>query len=255
MPRFSRFLRAIVALTLREMSTSYGRSSLGYLWALLEPLGAIILLSVAFSLAFSNPPLGVNFPLFYATGFIPFLAYSTMQQRISVTLRENHQLLFYPSVNYLDAITSRFILIFATQLVVALVVYSGIMLLYGLEQSVSIARIVFAFSVACFLGLGIGMLNAVIFYFMPSWQHVWNILNRPLFLCSCVFYLLDSLPRWAQSILWYNPLVHLVGETRRGFYATYRGFYIDVAYPALTAVILICLSLLLLRRYSKDMLH
>ena len=37
--------RTILALMLREMSARYGRSPGGYLWALLEPLGAILILS------------------------------------------------------------------------------------------------------------------------------------------------------------------------------------------------------------------
>ena len=36
-------LRAVAALVLREMSTRYGRTPGGYLWAILEPLGMIIM--------------------------------------------------------------------------------------------------------------------------------------------------------------------------------------------------------------------
>ena len=70
-----RFVRTILALILREMSTTYGRSAGGYIWAVLEPAAGIALLAFAFSLALRAPSLGTNFALFYATGYLPFMLY------------------------------------------------------------------------------------------------------------------------------------------------------------------------------------
>ena len=42
--------RTVSALMLREMSTRYGRSPGGYAWALLEPVGAIIVMAIGFGL-------------------------------------------------------------------------------------------------------------------------------------------------------------------------------------------------------------
>ena len=43
-------LRVLFALMLRDMGTRFGRSAGGYLWAVAEPLGGILLLALAFSL-------------------------------------------------------------------------------------------------------------------------------------------------------------------------------------------------------------
>ena len=66
-------LRVLFALILRDMSAKFGRSVGGYLWAVAEPLGGIVLLAVAFSLALRMPPIGTSFLFFYATGMIPFI--------------------------------------------------------------------------------------------------------------------------------------------------------------------------------------
>ncbi|MCC5956800.1 MAG: hypothetical protein JJU07_11910, partial [Natronohydrobacter sp.] len=42
--------RSISALMLREMATRYGRTPGGYLWAVVEPLGMILILGYAWSL-------------------------------------------------------------------------------------------------------------------------------------------------------------------------------------------------------------
>ena len=63
------------------MSTRFGRSYGGYVWAIAEPLGGILLLNIAFSLTLRHPPLGTNFALFYATGIIPFFLFTGVAQR------------------------------------------------------------------------------------------------------------------------------------------------------------------------------
>jgi capsular polysaccharide transport system permease protein len=250
-----RFVRVQFAMIMREMATSYGKSSFGYLWAILDPIGAIAVLSIAFSLAFGAPALGESFPLFYATGYIPFVVYNTMQQKINGSIRENKQLLFYPRVTYLDAIISRVALTLVTQLLVAVIVFGGIMILYDVDAHVGLADIFAALVAAGVLGLGVGALNCAIVHLFPGWRNMWGILTRPLFLISCIFYLFDSLPQWVQSILWFNPIVHVIGLTRTGFYGSYEGDYVTTAYPFLIGGITFLMGLILLRRHAPYMIN
>lgn len=250
-----RSLRVILALMLREMGTTYGKSSLGYLWAVLEPIGAIAVLSFAFSVAFQTPPVGSSFPLFYATGYIPFMVYNTMQNQVGATVRENTQLLFYPRVTYMDAIISRFFLVSLTQFLSAVIVFGGIILLDSVNQRLDIGAILLGFGVAILLGLGMGVLNCVIIHLVPSWRHIWSILTRPLFLISCIFFMFDTLPIWIQNILWWNPLIHIIGITRVGFYSVYEGGYIALAYPLAIAGVTLFLGLALLRRHAANLIN
>ena len=54
LPSFAN-LRVILALMLREMTTRYGKSTGGYIWAFAEPLGMIAILSAVFSMAIRTP--------------------------------------------------------------------------------------------------------------------------------------------------------------------------------------------------------
>ena len=102
--------RVISALMLREMSTMYGRSRGGYIWALAEPVLGIVLLSVIFSIGFRTPQLGTNFPMFYATGLIPFLTFNDVSTKVAQSINYSRQLLTYPCVTFVDAIVARFLL-------------------------------------------------------------------------------------------------------------------------------------------------
>ena len=77
------------ALVVREMSTRFGRSYGGYIWAIAEPLGGVMLLNLAFSLTVRRPPLGTNFALFYATGIIPFFLFTGVSG--AVARADRHQ--------------------------------------------------------------------------------------------------------------------------------------------------------------------
>lgn len=248
-------MRVIFALMMRDMATQYGRSSMGYLWAVLEPIGAIAILSLAFSIALQRPALGESFPLFYATGYMPYMLYNAMVNSVGAAMRDNLQLLFYPRVTYMDAIAARFILTLLTQLLVAVIIFVGINWIFGLSLNVDVHNVLIAFLVAGFLGLGIGTLNLVIIYLFPSWRQIWSIINRPIFLVSCIFYLFDNLPTWVQSILWFNPLVHIIGQNRSGFYSVYDPQYVDLWYPLVVGAVTLFLGLALLRRFAQDLIN
>ena len=96
------------------------------------------------------------------------------------------------------------------------------------------------------------MVTSVILAFVPMWQHVWSVINRPLVLISGVIYLHDRVPQPYQDYLWWNPLVHVVGQMRRAFYPQYVGEYVTLIYPFAVGLVLIALGLALLNRFSRD---
>lgn len=248
-------IRALAALVLREMSTSYGRSPGGYLWAILEPAGGIALLVVIFSLAFREPALGSNFALFYATGLVPLTFFNTVSSRVGNSVLYSRQLLAYPSVNFLDAIVARFLLNAMTQTMVASVIFVGIMLAFDTKVIIQIPYIAAALALTALLSLGVGTLNCFLFTRYPVWQQVWSILTRPLLIVSCVFFLFDQIPTWVRDWLWYNPIVHLVGMMRHGFYSTYPASYVSVSYVIGFGLVTGLVGLLLLFKHQYALLE
>lgn len=227
--RFQR-LRVIFALVLRGMGTKHGRASGGYLWAVLEPLGGILLLSVLFSLAVRSPPIGQSFLLFYATGVLPFRVFSSMQNAIAGAISGNRGLLAYPVVEPIDALLARFVLNFMTDFLVAVVLFTGIIWWSDLYVTLDLAAIALAFTLAALLGLGIGSVNCVLFGLYPTAKNIWSVLTRPLFLLSGVFFIYQSVPPSFQNIVWYNPLMQIIGLMRSGFYGTYHADYVSLPY-------------------------
>ncbi len=252
--RFKSF-RTIAALVLREMSTTYGRSPGGYIWAILEPVAAITLMTLVFSAALRTPSLGTNFGLFYASGFLPFTLYLRLNNKIASSLRFSRQLLRYPGVRFIDAIIARFLLNVLTYIAVSYFIVLAILNIFDVQTILDLRAIVLAFALASLLGLGVGCLNCYLTMRFHTWNTIWGILTAPMFILSCIFFILEDIPSKYQGVLWFNPVVHLTGLMRTGFYPTYEATYVSVTYVLMFGLITLAMGVLLLNRYHRDLLN
>jgi len=248
-------MRAVAALMIREMATRYGRSPGGYLWAVLEPVGAIVILAAGFSLLLRNPPLGNSFLLFYATGFLPFQIYQTVSLTVGRSVQFSRALLMYPAVTWVDAVLARFVLNALTVLLASGLVLASILLATDTRAVLDPGPLMASIGLALLVGAGVGVLNCVLFGLFQVWVQIWSILTRPLFLASGVFFLYDDLPAVAQDILWYNPLIHVVGLMRAGIYPTYAGDYLSPGFAASVGLICLFFGVLLMARFHRYILN
>ena len=248
---FAKFSRVIGALIIREMITRYGRSWGGYLWAVLEPVGIIVILSLAFSQVVKAPAIGSSFVFFYATGYIPFHFFHETATNTGASVSVNRPLLQLPMVTALDVVLARFLLSLITLIAVSGIIFAGMMFLIDEAVRLSFDHLFASVAAGAIFGLGVGAINASVFQFFPSWRQVWGIISRPLFIISGVFFTFEELPAQIREILWWNPLIHVVGEARRGFYPTYNGTYIEILYPILLGVVMTTIGAALLIRHRS----
>lgn len=250
-----RMPRTIVALMLREMATTYGRSPGGYLWAIVEPALALAVLTLLFSLVLKSPSLGNSFPLFYASAYLPFTLFNDVANTMARSIRFSRPLLNYPAVTFIDALIARFLLTTMTHLVVGLVILTAILVLMDTHTLLNVPRILEGVALAALLGLSVGVLNCYLMTAIPIWETAWSIATRPLFLMSGIFYIYEGLPLMAREILWWNPLMHITGITRTGVYSTYQADYTSVLYVLTVSGITLLTGLLLLYRYNRDLME
>jgi capsular polysaccharide transport system permease protein len=257
-PRRSRrfpSLRAIIALMLREMATTYGRSPGGYFWAVAEPVAGVFVLTWAFSFIFMMPPLGTSFELFYATGMLPFTMFATISNRVGTSLVFSKPLLTFPAVTYVDAIAARFLLNLLTELLVIFLVFLAILSLFDTRALLDAGQIAESLGLTALFALAVGTANAYLFMRFPVWHVFWALINRPLFVISGVFFIYDKLPALLKDWLWYNPLVHVVGTMRKGFYPTYDNHYVSPTYVIGVSLVLLLFGFLMLSMQGKRLLQ
>ena len=193
--------RVIRALIIRETRTRFGDSTLGYGWALIEPMGHILLLSLVFAVMMhGRPPIGTQFFIFYYTGIIPYHLFVHTSSSMTHAVTSNGPLLQLPLVRTFDVLVARGLLELVTDLIVAGVMLAGFVLVGigalpddGLGVAASLAAV-------WLLGCGVGFINAVATGFFKSWDKIWAQLTRLLYFCSGIFYVPGNDARTGSAI-------------------------------------------------------
>ncbi|WP_026621882.1 capsular polysaccharide transport system permease protein (plasmid) [Ensifer sp. WSM1721] len=245
-------LRVTAALIVREMSTRYGSKPGGYLWAVFDPVAHVAMMTLIFQVFARMPALGLSFPLFFSSGYLPFTFYQRMSSFMAGTMKANKALLSYPVVSPFDAIVSRFILQLMTDALVSVLILLMTMELGGVTQPMNIAGMVEAAGAAAVLGLGVGTINIVMFARFPLYEQIFGIINRPLFMISGVFFLPESLPNPFHDVILYNPLVHIIMWFRSAVYPEYRADGLDTGYVIEFALVCFVAGLALLTTSMRE---
>ncbi len=223
-------VRVVAALLLRETRVRFGRAQIGYLWAIIEPLGGVLVLAFAFQLIGRVPDVGQSLLLFLAIGMLGF----SLQRRLAVQLGNafdaNKALLFFPVVKRIDTLIARGILEISTSLLSMVIIIAGLVIIEGVSPPARLDIFVLGIAALALLGFGLGTLNAILNAHFNSWRHIEGMISRPLFLMSGVFFTPVMLPSALTDILAWNPILHGIEWLRWGYYEGYRPDYISVEY-------------------------
>jgi capsular polysaccharide transport system permease protein len=186
---------------------------------------------------------------------VPFLIYSDVSGKVSQSINFSLPLLGYPRVTLADAVLARTVLSVITQTLVCGLVFGGLLLFIGTQSRLDIALIGQSIFMAFALGFGVGTLNCFLITLFPVWQRVWSIVNRPVFLLSCIVFVFETIPLPFREWLWYNPIVHVVGMTRQGLYFSYSGEYVSAMYVYFLSLTLSVCGFFLIWRFKDRLLN
>ena len=186
---------------------------------------------------------------------MPFNLYQSVSSSSMRAISFSKPLLQYPAVTWVDAILARFLLNLLTGVLVAYLLLTGITAAIDTGIVLDFQPIVAAMCLAAVLGLGIGTFNCALAGLYPTWDIVWSIATRPLFILSAVLYIMEDMPTSVQNVLWWNPIVHITGLMRSGFFPTYKPQYISGTYVLSVSLIALFVGMVLLGRYHKDILN
>lgn len=226
--------RVIFALMIRESRTRYGKSDIGYLWAIIEPLAQLLILWWVFStIAARHPPIAASMPVFLVTGILPFNFWRSCVSRGGTAATSNTPLLTYPQVKVMDVILSRVLLDAATLVVVTLVFVVGLRYLYGepfaswvdhpLSGILSLLGLLY-FSLSC------AILSAGITRIFPPWSDIFGYLGRPLWFISGIFFTLESLPAGARAYAQLNPIAHMLEWIRSAWLPGFESTHFSIMF-------------------------
>ncbi|MCF8468317.1 MAG: ABC transporter permease [Sneathiella sp.] len=246
--------RSIGALLLRESHAQYGRHSLGFLWAILDPAAQVAILVAIFAVIGKHTFYDMSLPLFIATGLIPFQLFSKIFGQMLMAVKSNQALLLHPRVKTIDVFTARV----GLELTVSFLLFCGFIAIVDLLEGgiyfdgVFPVLLGFLGLVACGMGFGI-MIDGIASVF-PSVATIAKHSTRLLYFTSGVFFTPEMLPPNLREFMMLNPLMQYVSMIRSSFSPLLDDGLIDYQYAFIWAIGLLVMGLAVERVFRDKMM-
>lgn len=235
--------RVVKALILRETRTRFGKSRLGYLWALIEPMLHVGTFVVLFKVSGRTTVAGHHLELFFLTGVSVWLLFSNTQSKVAAAIAGNKNLLAYPPVTLFDIVVARILLEFAATVTV-FVLLSCTFAAMGMELFVSEPLLVmYAMFLAAITGGGLGMILCAAKFYIVSIDKIVAAVLRLMYFGSGIFFSVSSLPASMRDYALLNPIAHFIEMTRAGFFHQYASPGLDIGFATTVAAVMFLLGL------------
>lgn len=232
--------RVIGALLLREAITRYGRSGIGVLWLIVEPmmftLGIAGLWYVAKLHVYSSIPIIA----FAITGYSSVLVWRNAANRSTNAIEVNLGLMYHRNVKVVDILLSRILLelVGGTASIAVLTIFFAA--IGAMAWPEDILLVIVGWGLLCWFAVALGLSIGAIAERSETFGRVWHVLTYLLFPLSGAVYMVNWLPKAVQGNVLALPMVHGVEMIRHGYFGPLVPTYED---PLYFAVINLCLTL------------
>ncbi|MDF3056676.1 MAG: kpsM [Rariglobus sp.] len=212
----------VFALFLRELNARFGRFTLGYLWALLEPLFFVLVLSFVRGHFTGAPIAGLPPAVFFASGVIPFILFRNIVISAIAAVDANQGLFNYQRVKSADVFAARLLVESLSIAAVSLLIFPTLRLLKQEFAYNSVLQVLAVLVLLLMFTTGIGLIFTVL---GPLWIEAKKVLPlalRPLFFISGLFFPISSIPPGVRAYFLWNPLLHGLELLRGAAFVGYR---------------------------------
>jgi lipopolysaccharide transport system permease protein len=233
----------------RDIKVRYKQTTLGALWAIIQPLSMMAIFTIFFSKLIRIPTDGIPSGLFYYAGMSLWMFFSNAVMNGANSLLGNTNLItkvYFPKLIIPTAAVLAAVVDFAiaSVLLVALLIYYG----YGETWEVLLLVPISLLTTTMALGIGIlfAALNAKyrdVRYVLPFLLQIWMFITPIIYPASVV-------PKNYRWLLALNPLTGIVEGYRAALFGQ-RIHWQSLAYATLFTFMLLSFSAYIFRRMEK----
>ncbi len=210
--RYRDLVRELVA---RDLKVRYRRSTIGFLWTMLQPLLFMLVLQVVFSSVFRGNV--ENYPVFALAGILFWNFFSQSILASMNSLRGNAQLLHklpvphavFPVATVVSGVVN---------LLFALVPLLGILLYTGHALSWALLFVPVAILIAALFTLGAGLLLSPLAVFFHDTVELIGVVLMLLMYLTPVIYPMSIVPERMRFIVRFNPVRSILETFRDPIY-------------------------------------
>lgn len=210
-----RYKDLIKQLVRRDILSRYKRSVLGVAWTMLNPLGMMVVLTLAFSNLFSTAR---AFPVYLLTGLVAwnFLAQTTTSAMQQLTWGSVlfHRIYLPHTIFALSSVGTGIV-----NLVLSLVPLAAVMMVMGVQFRLAILAVPLAIILLALFALGVGLLLSTFAVYFPDVIEMYQVLLLAWLYLTPIIYPETIVPEAYR--LWMfrlNPMYYLVKLFRLPLY-------------------------------------
>ncbi|WP_336980707.1 ABC transporter permease [Altererythrobacter fulvus] len=244
-------MRILGALLVREMLTRYGRHNIGFLWLFVEPM--IFTLGVTALWTATKSVHGSNLPIvaFALTGYSSVLLWRNMPGRCIGALWNNLALMYHSNIKVLDIYVARLILEFGGA-TISFATLSVVFISIGwLDPPQDILKVAGGWFTIAWFGSALAIALGALSHESELVDKLWHPASYLIFPLSGSAFMVDALPKLAQEIVLYIPMVHGVEMVREGYFGARAHAHYDLGYVLPFSLVLTFVALLLVRWVAR----
>ena len=201
-------------LTLKQIKSRYKQSVLGISWAIIRPLGMMVVFTVIFSKFMNVPSDGIPYPIFSYCALLPWTFFSTSLSSGISSMTSNVALIqqiYFPRIIFpLSAVMSSFV-----DFAIASIIFIGLLIFYKVQITIYlfliipilILQIVFTIPL-CMLG------SALNVFYRDIGQGLVFITQLWMYACPIV-YPISVVPEKYRTLYVLNPMAGIIDSYRK----------------------------------------
>lgn len=246
----------LFALVLREYLTRFGSRRMGAFWMIFEPMAHMGMMMFIFTVIRARSVPGMDFPMFFLTGMIPFFLMRNIIFKLMDAISANQALFSYPNIKVFDTYVARVFV----ELTLSSVIYLLFLFIFGfwVGYDISVAyplEWIYSLLIAILFAFGLGIVFSVLTIMMPNLKSFIRLVFLPLYLISGVIFPLWIIPeKYLPWVLW-NPFAHIISNIRESIFVNYPHIPgVSQTYPLISTIVVLFLGLGLYRLRRQRLL-
>ncbi|MDP5029228.1 ABC transporter permease [Paraglaciecola sp.] len=239
------------ALFAREIRTGFN-DKFGISWAVINPITFIFMLSFMRGRLDGGLTHGLPTFVFMAYGFLLIQSFLQTLGASATSIAKNKALFAFRQVQPISAVIAASLF----ELLVKIFVLLGILLsMYFLKMDVQIENpllLIASFGLLWIFAMALGLIFGLAEMFVAEIRKVREIVTRPLFFVSGVFFSLQDFPMEHWYLLNWNPILHAIELSRFAAYSDYGDAGVSLLYLAISTLVSVFLALVIYQASWKQ---
>ncbi|WP_158966955.1 ABC transporter permease [Paraglaciecola sp. L3A3] len=241
----------IFALFVREIRTGFN-DKIGISWSVIQPVAFIFLLSFLRGRVDGGETHTVPTFTFMAIGLLFIQSFLQTLGAASSAIGRNKALYAFRQVQPISAVIASglFELLVKGFVIIGIII---IMYFMGMDLPMSDPLLFLCcFFLLWLFAVSLGLLFGIAELFVEEIRKVRDLITRPLFFISGVFFSLQDFPKEYWQYLNWNPILHAIELTRFSVHSTYGDAGVSLSYLAFTTIVFAFSSLAVYFTYWKQ---